>query len=374
MNPAIQKTLSLLLLIFIGVLLKRKIQSKDKLDGIKVLILSIALPATIFVALLKVKIDTSLLVLPVLALLANFSLLAASRFVLPAFTGKNMDDPDFRTMLLLLPSFAPGLSCFPFIAEYLGEDGLAYAALADIGNKIFVLILLYLFAMQLYYQVQKGNLEATESKLKGLLLSLAREPVNLVIIVAIIMLCMGANMTTLPAFLREGIGRMSALMTPMVLLFIGLAVKINWHSFKKIASVLLLRSGFAFLLSATFIFFFPLSSTIMILLAVIFPQSACSFWPFAHISAVSVLERQRGAAKSTFNLEMALNILALSLPFSTVVILTVCSVQQFFVVPQYLFAVALGLILLGFLLNLNWSGQTTQWSIPASKKADLSSE
>ena len=53
--------------------------------------------------------------------------------------------------MMLLPSLAPGLSCFPFIIVYLGDEYLALAALADVGNKIFVLILLYMLAMHWYH-------------------------------------------------------------------------------------------------------------------------------------------------------------------------------------------------------------------------------
>ena len=65
MNFALQKTLELLLIILLGVLLQKKVAKKD-LNGVKTLILSVALPATIFVALLKIKLDSSLLIFPFL--------------------------------------------------------------------------------------------------------------------------------------------------------------------------------------------------------------------------------------------------------------------------------------------------------------------
>ncbi|MEM6380393.1 MAG: permease [Bacteroidota bacterium] len=343
-------------------------KGREGLDGIKVLILSIALPATIFVALLKVKIDLSLMILPILALVANFSLLAFAKYILPLFTGKPSRHPESRTMLLLIPSFAPGLSCFPFIVEFLGEDGLAYAALADIGNKIFVLILLYLLAMQLYYQVQKGQLEHTGNRVKGLLFSLAREPVNLVIVLAVIMLSLGFNMESLPLFLQNGINRMSLLMTPLVLIFIGLAVKINWRSLKEISTVLLLRSGISFLLSGLVIYFFPIGSTVLILLLVIFPQSACSFWPFAHIAAITALENKSNSHQSTFDSNLALNMLALSLPLSTMVILTICSFPNTFIQPHYVLGLGSSLILFALLSKLNFNTNPSRLRIPIQEE------
>ena len=121
LDPAIQKTLSLLLLIGIGILLKSKIHSKEALGGVKMLILSIALPATIFVALLKIEVQTHLLFLPILALAFNLLMLLIAYKGL-GLLGIPKNSPTFRTWLMLLPSLAPGLSCFPFLAEYMGDE------------------------------------------------------------------------------------------------------------------------------------------------------------------------------------------------------------------------------------------------------------
>lgn len=355
---ALQKTISFLLLIIIGVLLKKKIKDKEQLGGVKVLILSIALPATIFVALLKIKIDSSLLFLPLLALVFNVIMLLAARFMLPQF-GIRKDSSDSRTIMLLLPSLAPGLSCFPFILEYLGEESLARAALTDVGNKIFVLILLYLLAMQWYYTRRRKiqgaeNTEtvSTRSRLKGLMISLVQEPVNMVIVTALIMLGFGWNLASLPIFLQDAVTRMSILMTPMVLLFIGMAVKFQRSEMAMIFKLLSFRAGLAFLLSALLLTFIPAATPAAILLAIVFPQSACSFWPFAHMSAVSALESDdavkdgKKGPESTFQLDLALNMLALSLPFSTIIILSIFSLNEFFLTTWHTALVGLGFLVL----------------------------
>lgn len=361
---ALQKTLSFLLLILIGVLLKKKINNKEQLGGVKVLILSIALPATIFVALLKIKIDSSLLFLPLLALVFNVIMLLAARFMLPQF-GLRKDSPETRTMMLLLPSLAPGLSCFPFILEYLGEESLARAALTDVGNKVFVLIILYLLAMQWYYTRRnryqsKESTEgiSTQNRLKGLLLSLVREPVNMVIVTALIMLGFGWNLESLPVFLQDSVTRMSVLMTPMVLLFIGMAVRYQKAEMALILKLLSFRAGLAFLLTALFLTFAPAATPAAILLATVFPQSACSFWPFAHMSAVSALESEdavrsrKEPAESTFQLDLALNTLALSLPFSTLIILSIFSLNEFFLTTWHTALVGAGFLGIGIVSGL----------------------
>lgn len=332
MGIALQKTIAFILLIGIGVLLKNKIKTKEELKGVKAVILNIALPATIFIALLKIDIKPSLILLPILALAANLILWFGAKFFLKTL-GIATDSPKSRTLQLLIPSLAPGLSCFPFVVEFLGDESLALAAFADVGNKIFVLIILYVVSMHWYYKLvakQSIQTERPNSKLKDLGWSLLREPINMVLLIAILMLCFGFNLQSLPNFLQDSIARMSVLMTPLVLMFIGIAVKFKKSDLVFLLQILFWRSGFAFMVSAALLFFLPADLPLyMILLAVVFPQSACSFWPFAHMTAIETLELDQPSIK-TFDLELALNMLAFSLPFSTIIILTICSSGKLF--------------------------------------------
>ena len=332
MNPALQKTLAFAVLILAGYLLQQKLKNKQDLAGLKVLILSVILPATIFVALLKVEISASMLMLPVLALLLNGALYFISREALPRL-GFAREGSEWRTMLLLMPSLAPGLSVFPFILEYLGEGPLALAALADVGNKIFVLIILYLVAMQWYYRNRNATAAAVDGagKLKDLGGALLREPVNLVIVAALVMLTFGFNVSSLPFFVEDTVTRLAGMMTPVILLFIGMAVRFKRQEMALILRALCFRSALGFMLSAGLIFLGGLGGT-SALLAVVFAQCAVSFWPFAHMAAVESLREEED--KQTFDLDLGLNVLAFSLPFSTVMILSVLSCGRWFESPS----------------------------------------
>lgn len=348
MDFALQKTLELLLIIGLGLLLQKKIAKQD-LKGVKTLILSVALPAVIFLALLKIKLESSLLMFPALALTFNLVMLLASKYVLGASLPKG-EHAKKRTAMMLMPSLAPGLSCFPFIVIYLGDDTLALAALADVGNKIFGLILLYILAMHWYRLRAVKDLQAsTKSKLRSLLLSLMNEPINLVIVVGLIMLGFGLNLESLPSFLQNTVLSIKVLMTPLVLLFIGMAVRVKSGGFGLILSLLMRRAGLTFLLSSLFVFLFPTLTPALILLLVVFPQSACSFWPFAHMSAVSSLEEKDKQANPTFDIDFAVNILACSLPFSTILIISVLSFNEFFIDPIKILGTGVVLVTLSFL-------------------------
>ena len=342
MNFALQKTLELLIIIGLGIFLQKKVAKQD-LKGVKVLVLSVALPATIFAALLKIELKGTLLVFPLLALCFNLLMLLASKYVL-ASTLPTEENAKKRTLMMLLPSLAPGLSCFPFLVVYIGEDSLALAALADVGNKVFGLILLYLLAMHWYHKrsIKEAD-SSTGGKLKSLVMSLINEPINIVIILGLIMLSFGLNLTSLPGFLQNTVLSMKVLMTPLVLLFIGMAVRINPGEFGMILSLLVRRDGIAFLLSGIFVLLVPSLAPAMILLLVVFPQSSCSFWPYAHMSTVSAMEDKDEQKEPTFDINFGVNILACSLPFSTLLIIGVFSFSDFFL-P------ALNLVLLGSMM------------------------
>jgi len=353
MSSATTKTISLLLLIIIGYLFRKKIKNKDQREGIKTLILSLALPATIFIALLQIDFKSDLIIIPILSLGFNvvMHLLVDKLPLRPVF---GIPVNQYRVLIMLIPSLAPGLSCFPFIMEYSGQGPLAMAALADVGNKVFVLIISYTIAMKWYFEANKDSMPDEGNKVKDLLFSLLNEPVNLVIVTAIVMLSLGLSYSTFPEFIRLSIDRLSLMMTPLVLLFIGLSMRLTWDQVRTIFSFLFFRSGIAFFISGLLLFFFPVTDIPTILLMVVFPQSACSFWPYAHMASVAQLESKAAGKPTsrTFDLDFAMNVLACSMPFSVILILTVYASGSFFTSTSNVFICAGILLTLAVLVVL----------------------
>ena len=347
MSEGLVRTFSFLVLIVVGLLLKSKIPA-DQRSGVKQIILSLALPAVIFVSLHKVEFSLGLVLFPVLALLFNLILFSISGWLakLAHIDGSQTS----RTARILLPSLAPGLSCFPFILEYLGEDSLANAAFADIGNKIFVLILLYIVAMRWYYQLHKIQEKSQRGRVKKFALIMAKEPVNLASMAALILVGLGIDYSVFPEFLQLGIDKLGLIMTPLVMIFIGLSVKLTWNHAKQILTMLMWRSAFSFLLSGTAILIFNISDPALLMLIVLFPQSSCSFWPYLHIESVTVLESNMIDKKKTFDPTFALNILAVSLPFSTVIILSLATFKEQVADSRTIFSLG-GVIVLSLLIS-----------------------
>jgi predicted permease len=353
MSDALQKTITLLLLIILGLLLKSKFKSKDQTNGIKEIILSVALPSTIFISLMKIEIDSSMIIIPIVTLVFNFLMFFSAPLAFSLF-GIEKNSPTGRTLMMLIPSLAPGLSCFPFIAEFLGEKSLAIAALADVGNKFFVLISLYILAMNMFLKNSDEKEMKMGGKLKSLLLSMFQEPINLLIFLAIILLSFGITFKTLPSVVTDLFDKTSAMMTPLVLLFIGLAVQLKEGKKRIVASILLFRAGITMLISAGMIYVLHITDPSMILLSIVIPLSAASFWPLAHISAFNLREEAKSLPKEkrTFDLELAVLLLAFSLPFSTILILGILSSGAFFTHISTLITAGLILICLGALPNL----------------------
>ncbi|PLK43688.1 hypothetical protein [Emticicia sp. TH156] len=350
MAVALQKTCILILLIVIGLGLRSKIRNKTELNGIKEMILSVALPSTVFVALMGVKIDSTLIVYPLITLAFNFFIYLSMPYILALFKIET-DSSAGRTLTMLMPSLAPGLSSFPFIHEFLGKEALAKAAMADVGNKFFALNFLYFVAMNLYLKNNKAHEVREEGKVKSLLLSLVKEPINIVMLLAIAFLSFGISFEDLPPVISEIFNRTSMLMTPMILIYIGLAVQLKEGKIRLVSSVLLFRAGITILFSVLIITIFGISSPAMVLLAVVVPLSSCSFWPFAHMSAVALKEENNHVPKEkrTFNIEFAVLVLAFSLPFSTILVMGILTAGTFFAHTETLLFTGFGLIVCSFM-------------------------
>ncbi|WP_234415970.1 permease [Flagellimonas amoyensis] len=342
-------------------MLKSKFKSKEEITGIKKIILNLALPATIFIALLGIKVESHLLILPLLALGLNLLLFLAMPFILPVM-GIGRGTPEFRTAKLLVPSLAPGLSSFPFILEFLGEDYLAKAAMSDLGNKVFVLFFLYLVAMNWHYGLQSNGKKNEGKKLGPLIKAMVSEPVNIFIGVALVLLAFGMSMDSLPFFLSETLEKLSLIMTPLVLLFIGLAVKIKRKQFFQIFSLLCTRAGLVLLICGAFVLISGIQAQNEILLILAFGLSACSFWPYAHIAAVDSMEMEVEPQKKTFSSSFGVAVLALSFPLSTMLILAVLNSGSFFEHSYTILLVALLLLAIGLSIPL-CIGLNKKWSI-----------
>jgi|TARA_R110000764_G_scaffold1503_1_gene6210 hypothetical protein len=218
--------------------------------------------------------------------------------------------------------------------------------------------------MNWHYSLQSNEKRNGGAKLKPLIKAMVSEPVNVFIGAALVFLAFGVSMNSLPFFLSETLEKLSLIMTPLVLLFIGLAVKIKRKQFFQIFSLLCTRAGLVLLISGIFVTIAGIEARNEILLTMAFGLSACSFWPYAHIAAVDSMEMDKKSKKKTFSSDFGVAILALSFPLSTILILATLNSGSFFVNPFNIFMMAIVLLAVGFGIPLisgvskkKWSGQ-----------------
>lgn len=351
MSLVFSKITTFFLLILLGVLLKSKFKGKTEKGVLKTYILNVALPATIFISLISINIDIKYLYYPFLAILFNVLIFLASPYILKvAKLHKNPQKN--RTLLLLLPSFAPGLSCFPIINEFLGSEALAKASLFDFGNKIFVLLFLFIFAFRLHHLTQKKQEIQSEKSYVTIVKSIFLEPINILILVAVVILSTGNNISSIPPFLVDLINKIKGTLTPLVLIFIGLSIVFSKKVIIEIIPTLFLRAGLCLLIVTVMMQIFGVRLQNDLLFFMILALSSVSFWPFAHMTLIDKMEQKAGVKERTFEIGFGLNYLAYSLPFSTLLILVLLIKSELFFNLTNNYYIAAGLLFIGFTMLL----------------------
>jgi malate permease and related proteins len=361
-QSVLSKAIALILLIAVGYALKRKFADPSSVTTLRALILTVALPATIFLSTIDIDTQLNLVLLPSFALGVNLSLMLVG-IGLAQLLWRSHQTPKARSLMLLFPSLAPGLTVYPFIEQFLGRSGLAWVALADMGNKLFVLVGLYALAM--YWcqrQTDQGQSSASGlgkpqrrgfglKELKTIGRFLVTEPVNGAIVLGLVLAGLGIGTKELPLAVVDCIQKLALCSTPLILVYVGVSLKLRKLQFGTLLLVLVARAGVGFLISAAAIVLLKPQTPEAIALFISLPQASCSLWPLLHATAIN----QRTQSHSTtpfFDVDFATALLALSFPFSILVLLLIFGSGDFFYSPTH--STLVGTALLG-LFGLLWA-------------------
>lgn len=340
-NLVIQKAVALLFLIVVGYLLKRKFQDPSSISTIRNFILNVALPATIFLSTIEINTQLDLLLLPSFALAVNIYLMLVG-FLLAYLLLKKSESAKRRALILLFPSLAPGLTVYPFIEQFLGKQGLAWAALADTGNKLFVLIGLYALAIYWYRKASDQIDSQVKIPWKSIALFLLGEPVNIAIIVGLALAISHLSSNSLPLALSDAIQKLAACATPLILFYVGISLNLKSFQFGTLLMILLARAGAGFLFSAAAIAVLHPPTLEATILFIALPQASCSLWPLLHANRINQQDsslssnNQFREKPNFFDTNFATSLLALSFPFSIFVLLIVFSSGTAFTSPVQL--------------------------------------
>ena len=186
--------------------------------------------------------------------------------------------------------------------------------------------------------------------LNFILKSLIYEPINVVMILALIFLTTNNNLSDIPNMIISLFMKIKDSLAPAVFIFIGFSILFNLKDLIKIIPLLLIRSGLCLLIVTSSIHFTGLGFTDETILFIILSLSSVSFWPFAHMAFIDNLEKRVNLNKKNFDLKFGLNFLAYSLPFSTITILLLFVDYSILYNPLILYVISFTFIIMGFSL------------------------
>lgn len=293
------------------------------MKALRSVILSVALPATVFLSTLDVSVKLDLLIFPLYALAINLFFLLIG-YLLVRFQFIQLEVSKQRMFVLLFPSLAPGLSVYPFLEQFNGRASLAWAAISDVGNKLFVLfgllVLAYAWCQKVAAQQtgtsEKVGLRASDSRSLGL--TLLCEPINAALIISLCLAKANFHSHHLPPSLLDALQKLAAITTPLILIFIGLSIKSKSIELVRVLLVLAVRANLGLIVSILAIFWMHPTSPDVIMLLVAMPQASCSLWPLLHAFQIN---EHKAVKETLFDTEFGANLIAISFPFSCLVLL-----------------------------------------------------
>jgi predicted permease len=240
-----QEFLYIIIIITLGYLLKRLnvLQEKDG-EVIAKIIFKITLPALVIVTFDSVKIETSLILLPIIVLIYGLII---------AFLGLIIFKKEERELkgsfLMLTSGFNVGLFAFPLVYAMWGIDGLTYFSMFDVGTSFVVFGIAYILGS--YFSEEGLKLNPIEI-LKKLSKSI---PLMTYIIASIL----NFSHIQLPDMIINVASTISGANMPLSLLLLGLYLNFKFEKqfIKPILKFLTFRYGLGLLFGLALYFILP---------------------------------------------------------------------------------------------------------------------
>lgn len=241
-----EEFLYIIIIIGIGYLLKRLniLQEKDG-EVISKIIFKITLPALVLVTFDSVKIETSLILLPIIVLV--FGIMTAC---LGLFVFKNEERELKGSLLMLSSGFNVGLFAFPLVYAIWGIDGLTYFSMFDVGSSFVVFGICFIFAS--YFSKEGLRLNPME-----ILKKLGK---SIPLITYIIASILNLIHIQLPDILINVASKISGANMPLSLLLLGLFLnfKFDKQFLKPMVKFLAFRYGLGLIVGLVLYFILPL--------------------------------------------------------------------------------------------------------------------
>ena len=231
MSDIINRVLPILLLIFLGYLLRRwKFFSENTVDDLKKLVVNLALPAVLFISFLEIELEAKFLIIVALTFALCVGLYWLGKLLQPRFGTGHEYFP------YLMTGFEYGMLGISLYGSAYGLGNIGHFAIVDLGHELFIW---FVFLAML---IKKRDGIQDNRKLLG---SFFKSPVIIAILAGI-----GINLLGIQELLYElpiaggvllTLGYLGNLTVPLILLIVGYGIQLDRDRVKEASTVISLR-------------------------------------------------------------------------------------------------------------------------------------
>ncbi|MFC0526032.1 AEC family transporter [Pontibacillus salicampi] len=252
-----------ILIIALGYVLKRSnlIQERDG-EGLSRIVFNITLPSLLIITFHDITIDTSLILLIIIAIVYG---VAQAVLGLIVFRDKSQRTKGMLSMMV--PGFNIGLFAFPLVEAIWGQEGLKYFGMFDFGNALIVFGVVYVL----------GSYFADENERKDLRDVMKKVSKSVPLLTYIIVCTMNFTNIPVPGAILEVAGTISVANMPLSLLLLGIYLNFSFAkgSFATIAKLLSLRYIVGLAVGVALFFLLPFEDMFKytLLMALVLPIS-----------------------------------------------------------------------------------------------------
>ncbi|KGP72632.1 AEC family transporter [Pontibacillus yanchengensis] len=258
------------LIIALGYILKRTnlIKEQDG-EGLARIIFNLTLPSLLIVTFHDIEIDSSLILLIVIAIV--YGLIQAA---LGLFLFKNEEKRTKGMLSMMAPGFNIGLFAFPLVEAIWGKEGLKYFGMFDFGNALIVFGVIYVI----------GSIYSDAGERKDLKHVVGKVTKSVPLITYVTVCTLNFTGVTIPSVILQVSETISVANMPLSLLLLGIYLNFSFAkgSSRQIIKLLSLRYVVGLGIGILLFMFLPFESMFKytVLIALILPMSA-SVLPYA---------------------------------------------------------------------------------------------
>lgn len=230
-NVNMQFTLSLLIIILGYVFKKIGLVKESDGEAVSRIIFNLTLPSLVISTFSTMKIETSLLLVPLIS--AVYGLVMAAVALVAFRKEKNKDK---GMMSMLLPGFNIGLFAYPLVESIWGQQGLKYFGMFDMGNSVIVFGVCYIIA-SIYNHTDGAGVDYR--------MILKRAVSSIPFMTYIVTLALNLSGLSYPGIILDITKTLSRANLPLSLLLLGIYLSFSFEQeyWVRMVKVLALRYG-----------------------------------------------------------------------------------------------------------------------------------